>query len=60
MRHDSAAGFLRLQDAPRRDPHFEQIVETVVEKDLRIEQIDGEGAEEHLEHFFVQQKVDRR
>ena len=62
--HVRAAGerrrLLRLEDAAGRNPHFEQVVEAVVEQDLRVEQIDGERAEEHLEHLFVQQEVDRR
>src|SRR5574337_130947 len=39
--------------------HVDQIVKAIVEQDLRVEQIDEERAQEHLEHFFVQQKVDR-
>ena len=59
VRQDSAAGFFGFRMQPAGMRTSTQIVEAVVEQDLRIEQIDGEGAEEHLEHFFVQQEVDR-
>ena len=35
------------------------VVEAVVEHDLRIEDVDHVNADEHLEHFFVEEEVDR-
>ena len=59
VRELSAAGPQRLQDRARRDVDVDQVVETVVEQDLRVEDVDEEGPEEHLEHLFVQEKVHR-
>ena len=59
VRQESAAGFCGLRMRARRNAHLDQIVEAVVEQDLRVEHLDHVDAEEHLEHFFVQQKVDR-
>ena len=35
-----------------------QIIEAVVKQDLRIENIDHEGAQKHFEHLFVEQEID--
>ena len=51
--------FLGLEDAAFGNMHIHEVVEAVVEQDLRIEKVDREGPEEHLEHLFVQQEVDR-
>ena len=59
VRHDSAAGLQRLQQRARRDAHLHQVVEAVVEQDLRVEHHDHVDAGEHLEHLFVQEEVDR-
>ena len=49
----------RLQQRARRNPHIDVIVEAVVEHDLRVEDVDHVNADEHLEHFFVEEEVDR-
>ena len=51
---------LRLQQRPFRNMHVHQVVEAVVEHDLRVEDHDHVHAAEHLEHFFVQIEIDRR
>jgi hypothetical protein len=57
VRHDSAAGLLRLEQRALRDAHLHQVVEAVVEQDLRVEHHDHEHAAEHLEHLFVERKL---
>ena len=52
-------GLQRLEQCSRRDPHVDMVVEAVVEHDLRIEHVDHVDADEHLEHFFVEEEVDR-
>ena len=49
----------RLEQGPRRNLHIDMVVEAVVEHDLRVEHVDHVDADEHLEHFFVEQEVDR-
>ena len=49
----------RLQDGAARNAHVDQVVEAVVEQDLRVENVDEEGAEEHFEHLLVEEKVHR-
>ena len=39
--------------------HLDQVVEAIVEQDLRVEDHNHIDAEEHPEHIFVQQEVDR-
>ena len=53
-------GLQRLEQRARWNAHFHQVVEAVVEEDLRVEHHDHVDAREHLEHLFVQQEVDRR
>ena len=50
---------LGLQDAAGGDLHVDEFVEAVVEQDLRVEDVDEEGAQEHLEHLFVEEEIDR-
>ena len=52
-------GLERLQQRARRNAHVDVVVEAVVEHDLRIEDVDHVDADEHLEHFFVEEEVDR-
>jgi hypothetical protein len=52
-------GKLRLEQRALGDAHVDQVVEAVVEDDLRIHDVDREGAEEHLEHVFVEEEVHR-
>ena len=52
-------GLQRLDQRTRRNAHFHQVIEAVVEQDLRVEDHDHVHAGEHLEHFLVQQEVDR-
>ncbi len=49
----------RLEQRAFGDVHLDEIVEAVVEQDLRIENHDHVDAEEHLEHVFVEIEVDR-
>ena len=48
-----------LQQGTLWDPHLQQVIEAVVEEDLRIEHHDHEHPNEHLEHLFVEIEVDR-
>ena len=50
---------LRLQQRAFRDAHVDEVVKTVVEDDLRVDHVDREGAEEHLEHVLVEEEVHR-
>ena len=50
---------MRLQQRAFRNAHLDQIVEPVIEQDLRIEDHDHVDAEEHLEHVFIEEKIDR-
>ena len=49
----------RLQQRALGYAHVHQVVEAVVEQDLRVEHHDHVHAREHLEHLFVQQEIDR-
>src|SRR6185295_4449291 len=52
-------GKTRLEQRAFRNLDLDQIVEAIVEQDLRIEHHDHVDAEEHLEHVFVEIEVDR-
>ena len=47
------SGSYGLENRSAWNPHFDQVVKPVVEKYLRIKQVDEEGAQKHLEHFFI-------
>ena len=53
-------GIVRLEQRTLRDADLDQVVETVVEQDLRVEDHDHVDAEEHLEHVLVEVEIDRR
>ena len=48
---------LRLQQRAFGNSHVYQVIEAVVEHDLRIHDVDRERTEEHLEHVFVQVEI---
>ena len=48
-----------FEERPFGDTHVNQIVETIVEQDLRVKDHDHVDAEEHLEHVLVEIEVDR-
>jgi hypothetical protein len=48
---------LRLEQCALGNTHVHQIVETVIEDDVRVHHVDREGAEEHLEHIFIEEEV---
>ena len=52
-------GKLRLEQRALGDAHIDKIVEPVVEHDLRVHHVNREGAEEHLEHVFVEKEIHR-
>ena len=52
-------GVVRFQQRTPGDAHVDQVVEAVVEEDLRVEQVDGERAEKHPEHIFAQEEINR-
>jgi hypothetical protein len=52
-------GIVGLQQAALRDAHVDEVIEPVVEHDLRVEDHDHVDAEEHLEHVLVEIEVDR-
>ena len=51
--------FTRLEQGAFGDVNLHQVIETVVEQDLRVENHDHVDPGEHLEHFFVEEKVHR-
>ena len=49
----------RLEQRPFRDAHIDQVVESIIEQYLRIENHDHVDAEKHPEHVLVEQEIDR-
>src|SRR5690606_15504491 len=47
------------EDRALGNTHLDQVIETIVEQNRRIIETDGQGAEEDLEHLFVDIEVDR-
>ena len=52
-------GFTWLQQRSLRNVHFHQIIKAVVKHNLRVKHHDHVDAAEHLEHLFVEIKIDR-
>ena len=48
----------RFKKAAIRDAHINEFVETIIKKNMRVEQIDRERTEEHLEHIFAEIEID--
>ena len=49
----------RLQQAAIRYSYVDELVEAVIEENVRIEQVYRERAKEHFEHFFIHVEIDR-
>jgi hypothetical protein len=58
VRPESAAE-ARFEQRSFGNAHVDQVIEPVIEQDLRIEDHDHVDAEEHLEHVFVEVEIDR-
>ena len=52
-------GLKRLEQRARGNAHFHEVIEAIVEEDLWVEHHDHVDAREHLEHFLVQQEINR-